>query len=47
MTAEERVAKILDAAIANLGYPAGCGLAPHPETTKKIAKACVAAAQEK
>ena len=28
----------LSTSIANLGYPVGCGIAPHPEAIKKAAE---------
>ena len=33
----EWLARELGESIANLGYPVGCGIAPHPETLKKAA----------
>lgn len=33
----EWLATELGNAIANLGYPVGCGIAPHPETLRKAA----------
>ena len=37
--ATERVAEC----IANIGYPVGCGIAPHPETSCEIALAAIEA----
>lgn len=37
----ERIADVLGSHIANLGYPVGCGIAPHPETLLKIARAAL------
>lgn len=34
-----QIALILDREIADLGYPVGMGMAPHPDTTKRIAGA--------
>ncbi len=31
------LSETLGESIANLGYPVGCGQAPHPETLKKAA----------
>lgn len=33
----EWLAAELGRAISNLGYPVGCGIAPHPETLRKAA----------
>lgn len=35
----EEIADVLGFHIANLGYPVGCGISPHPETLIKIARA--------
>ena len=34
-----QIAAILDREIADLGYPVGMGMAPHPDTTERIAGA--------
>lgn len=41
MTRDEMVelaGKMLDAQIANLGYPVGCGIGPHPKTVREMVK---------
>ena len=39
MESQEEIADVLGFHIANLGYPVGCGISPHPETLIKIARA--------
>ena len=34
----ELLVTLLEVMISNLGYPVGCGIAPHPETLKKMAE---------
>lgn len=40
------IATLLQVQIANIGYPVGCGVAPHPETLRKIAENVVAIADD-
>ena len=37
-TKQELMEHLLETMIANLGYPVGMGLAPHPDATKKMAE---------
>jgi hypothetical protein len=37
-TKQELMEHLLATMIANIGYPVGCGLAPHPDTVRKMAE---------
>lgn len=40
-TTVELVEILLAAQIASLGYPVGCGIAPHPDALRRMAEYCV------